>query len=212
MRRACWRRWSRAWKTDETKSDRHALAEWWRHIEGWRAKQCLRFSQDMKPGGVIKPQYAIGATLRDHARVATRDFHHDRSRPASDVGRAALPASSVPNRWMTSGGLGTMGYGLPAAMGVQIAHPDALVIDIAGEASILMNIQEMGTLAQSRCASKDIHSQQPVYGNGAAVAGAAARRALFRELLGGAARLREARGCISRRRLTERAGSIGSTM
>ena len=78
---------------------------------------------------------------------------------------------------MTSGGLGTMGYGLPAAIGVQVAHPDALVIDIAGEASILMNIQEMSTGGAVPPAGEGLHPQQPVDGHGAPVAGAAARRA-----------------------------------
>jgi acetolactate synthase-1/2/3 large subunit len=138
-----------AWKADAVRPETQALAEWWRQIDGWRAKQSLRFTQDMKPGAIIKPQHAIRrlyeitremgretfitTEVGQHQMWAAQHFHFDR-----------------PNRWMTSGGLGTMGYGLPAAMGVQIAHPDALVVDIAGEASILMNIQEMGTLAQYR--------------------------------------------------------------
>ena len=81
----------------------------------------------------IKKDIFITTEVGQHQMWAAQYFHFDR-----------------PNHWMTSGGLGTMGYGLPAAMGVQIAHPDALVIDIAGEASVLMNIQEMGTLAQYR--------------------------------------------------------------
>jgi acetolactate synthase-1/2/3 large subunit len=138
-----------AWREETTPQDRTAMAAWWRDIAGWRGIDCLKFTQDPSPGAVIKPQYAVqrlntlcAGTGRDtfittevgqHQMWAAQYFHFDK-----------------PNRWMTSGGLGTMGYGLPAAMGVQIAHPDALVIDIAGEASILMNIQEMGTLAQYR--------------------------------------------------------------
>jgi acetolactate synthase-1/2/3 large subunit len=94
---------------------------------------------------------------------------------------------------MTSGGLGTMGYGLPAAIGVQIEASDALVIDIAGEASILMNIQECRRRF-STAAGQDLHPQQPVYGHGAPVAGIAARRALLGELFRGAARFRETGG------------------
>jgi acetolactate synthase I/II/III large subunit len=135
------------WKEDDTPQDRAALAGWWSRIEGWRAKDCLRYRQDGR--GVIKPQHAV-KRLHEITRESGRDTFI-----TTEVGQHQMWAAQYfgfekPNRWMTSGGLGTMGYGLPSAMGVQIAHPDALVIDVAGEASILMNIQEMGTLAQYR--------------------------------------------------------------
>jgi acetolactate synthase-1/2/3 large subunit len=136
-----------AWKKDSHKQNRDALAQWWQQIDVWRAKQSMRFTQNRDPGSIIKPQYAIEQLYK-----ATRGRE---TFITTEVGQHQMWAAQhfkfdKPNRWMTSGGLGTMGYGLPAAMGVQIAHPDALVIDIAGEASILMNIQEMGTLAQYR--------------------------------------------------------------
>ena len=124
--------------------DRTALQAWWGQIDGWRKRDCLRYK---KSDSVIKPQYALE---RLYALTRGRDLY-----VTTEVGQHQMWAAQFlkfeePNRWMTSGGLGTMGYGLPAAMGVQIAHPDALVIDVAGEASILMNIQEMSTLAQYR--------------------------------------------------------------
>ncbi|HYZ32823.1 MAG TPA: acetolactate synthase 3 large subunit [Crenalkalicoccus sp.] len=135
-----------AWREDEAAQDRAALASWWRQIDGWRDVRCLRYEQR---GPVIKPQHAV-RRLYEITRETGRDTFI-----TTEVGQHQMWAAQhfgfeKPNRWMTSGGLGTMGYGLPAAMGVQVAHPDALVIDIAGEASILMNIQEMGTLAQYR--------------------------------------------------------------
>ena len=138
-----------AWKSAGGGADRTALAAWWKQIESWRAVDCLGFTQDMTPGSVIKPQHAI-QRLYDITRELGRETYI-----STEVGQHQMWAAQYfrfdqPNRWMTSGGLGTMGYGLPAAMGVQIAHPDALVIDIAGEASILMNIQEMSTVAQYR--------------------------------------------------------------
>ncbi|MDD2877634.1 MAG: acetolactate synthase 3 large subunit [Acidiphilium sp.] len=136
-----------AWKSDSTRQDRTALADWWQRIEVWRTKDSLKFTQSLAPGATIKPQHAIKRLW---------DMTHERNTYiTTEVGQHQMWAAQhyrfdKPNRWMTSGGLGTMGYGLPAAMGTQLAHPDALVIDIAGEASILMNIQEMGTLAQYR--------------------------------------------------------------
>jgi len=146
-----------AWHADPTPVDSQALTTWWRQIDVWRAKESLKFTQDMQPGSIIKPQYAIqrlyemthGINQGAHMPgVGKRDIFI-----TTEVGQHQMWAAQhfkfeQPNHWMTSGGLGTMGYGLPAAMGVQIAHPDALVIDIAGEASVLMNIQEMGTLSQ----------------------------------------------------------------
>jgi acetolactate synthase I/II/III large subunit len=127
------------------KPDLEALAPWWKEIEGWRARNCLAYVKDSK---VIKPQYAL-ERLYSLTRGPKDVF------VTTEVGQHQMWAAQFfkfeePKHWMTSGGLGTMGYGLPAAMGVQIAHPDALVIDIAGEASILMNIQEMSTVCQYR--------------------------------------------------------------
>ncbi|MBW6400073.1 acetolactate synthase 3 large subunit [Roseomonas sp. HJA6] len=135
-----------AWKADGEAQDKPALAAWWRQIDEWRAKDCLRYRQE---GKIIKPQHAVKRLYEITKELGRETFI------TTEVGQHQMWAAQYfgfqkPNRWMTSGGLGTMGYGLPSAMGVQIAHPDALVIDIAGEASILMNIQEMGTLAQYR--------------------------------------------------------------
>ena len=138
-----------AWQASDEPVDKPAQASWWRQIDEWKGKDSLKFTQDHKRGGIIKPQYAI-QRLFEITRARGKDTFI-----TTEVGQHQMWAAQhfhfdKPNRWMTSGGLGTMGYGLPAAMGVQIAYPDACVIDIAGEASILMNIQEMGTLAQYR--------------------------------------------------------------
>jgi acetolactate synthase-1/2/3 large subunit len=137
------------WDASAEPDDSHALAAWWRQIDEWRAKKSLKFTQDLARGSIIKPQYAVQRLFEITRERGQETFI------TTEVGQHQMWAAQhfhfeQPNHWMTSGGLGTMGYGLPAAMGVQIAHPDALVVDIAGEASILMNIQEMGTLAQYR--------------------------------------------------------------
>jgi len=136
-------------RAENAAPDRSAITAWWRQIDSWREKRSLAFVQPEAPGSIIKPQHAI-RRLYELTRQTGRETFI-----TTEVGQHQMWAAQHfgferPNRWMTSGGLGTMGYGLPAAMGVQVAHPDALVIDIAGEASILMNIQEMGTLAQYR--------------------------------------------------------------
>ncbi|MCQ8277983.1 biosynthetic-type acetolactate synthase large subunit [Acetobacteraceae bacterium KSS8] len=130
-------------------SEREALAGWWRQIDAWRSIDSLGFKQDQAASAIIKPQHAI-RRLHELALETGRDTF-----VTTEVGQHQMWAAThfqyrKPNRWMTSGGLGTMGYGLPAAVGVQVGHPDALVIDIAGEASTLMNIQELGTIAQYR--------------------------------------------------------------
>lgn len=131
------------WKTSQAKADEKALASWWKKINDWRAKDCLAYEKDAK---IIKPQLAI-------ERLYELTKHRKDVYVTTEVGQHQMWAAQhfkfeSPNHWMTSGGLGTMGYGLPAALGVQLAHPDALVLDIAGEASTLMNIQELGTIAQ----------------------------------------------------------------
>jgi acetolactate synthase-1/2/3 large subunit len=138
-----------AWTADATAQDRPALSDWWKQIDAWREIGCLRFTQDMKKGAIIRPQHAIRRLYEITKELGRETFI------TTEVGQHQMWAAQYfgferPNHWLTSGGLGTMGYGLPAAMGVQVAHPDALVIDIAGEASILMNIQEMSTLSQYR--------------------------------------------------------------
>jgi acetolactate synthase-1/2/3 large subunit len=126
-------------------SDGRARKAWWRQIDGWRARDCLRYDRARRD--VIKPQYALE---RLYALTKGRDPYITTEVGQHQMWAAQFFRFDMPYHWMTSGGLGTMGYGLPAAVGVQVAHPDALVIDIAGEASILMNIQEMSTISQYR--------------------------------------------------------------
>ncbi|MEM9497496.1 MAG: acetolactate synthase 3 large subunit [Pseudomonadota bacterium] len=133
-----------AWRARGSKTNAEGLQRWWAQIEDWRRIDCLAFSQS---GKTIKPQHAL-------ARLEALTKGHDRY-ICTEVGQHQMWAAQYmgfedPNRWMTSGGLGTMGYGTPASIGVQAAHPDALVINVAGEASWLMNMQEMGTAVQYR--------------------------------------------------------------
>ena len=134
----------RLWKAKKAKADQAALKAWWKQIEAWRGRNCLAYRNTKD---IIKPQYAL---QRLQALTKGKDVYF-----TTEVGQHQMWAAQYlhfeePNRWMTSGGLGTMGYGLPAAIGVQMAHPKALVIDVAGEASILMNMQEMSTAIQYR--------------------------------------------------------------
>jgi acetolactate synthase-1/2/3 large subunit len=134
----------RVWRAEAARADKQPLDAWWRQIEEWRDRKSLAFRNSDK---VIKPQYAV---QRLYALTKDRDVYI-----TTEVGQHQMWAAQhyhfeEPNRWMTSGGLGTMGYGLPAAIGAQLAHPKSLVIDIAGEASILMNMQEMSTAIQYR--------------------------------------------------------------
>jgi acetolactate synthase I/II/III large subunit len=124
------------------KSNKQKISKWWQQIEKWKTKQSLSF---INSDTIIKPQHAV---QRLYELTKNQDTYI-----TTEVGQHQMWAAqhykfNKPNRWMTSGGLGTMGYGLPAAVGVQVAHPKKLVIDIAGEASILMTMQEISTAVQ----------------------------------------------------------------
>ena len=132
------------WKSRGRKTQADSVQKWWSQLKEWRAVNCLSFEQK---GNIIKPQYAL-------QRLEALTKKHDRY-VTTEVGQHQMWAAQFmdfndPNRWMTSGGLGTMGYGFPASIGVQMAHPKSLVINVAGEASWLMNMQELGTAIQYR--------------------------------------------------------------
>jgi acetolactate synthase-1/2/3 large subunit len=132
------------WKARGRKTEKEALAKWQSQIQEWRDVRCLAYTQE---GPTIKPQYALErleALTKGMDRYITTEVGQHQMWAAQFLG------FEDPNRWMTSGGLGTMGYGFPASIGVQLAHRDALVINVAGEASWLMNMQEMGTAVQYR--------------------------------------------------------------
>ena len=132
----------RLWPSVSHQVDKAALKSWWDEIEHWRSRDSLRYRPNEK---VIMPQYAI---QRLYELTKDRETYITTEVGQHQMWAAQFYGFDEPNRWMTSGGLGTMGYGLPAAMGVQVAHRDALVIDIAGDASVLMTMQEMSTAVQ----------------------------------------------------------------
>jgi acetolactate synthase-1/2/3 large subunit len=132
------------WRSTSAQVDKPALDRWWKQIDRWRGRKSLAYRPSNE---VIKPQYAI---QRLYEATKDRDVYI-----TTEVGQHQMWAAQFyhfqePNRWMTSGGLGTMGYGLPASVGVQLAHPRSLVIDIAGEASVQMTMQELSTAVQYR--------------------------------------------------------------
>jgi len=132
------------WKNRNVKLDHAALSAWKRQIDGWRAVDCLKYRTNKD---VIMPQYAI---QRLYELTKDRDTYITTEVGQHQMWAAQFYRFEEPNRWMTSGGLGTMGYGLPAAVGVQTAHPKSLVIDIAGDASVQMTMQEFSCAIQYR--------------------------------------------------------------
>ncbi|MGB8245692.1 MAG: acetolactate synthase 3 large subunit [Pseudolabrys sp.] len=134
----------RLWRTGAIHPDKKSLQAWWAQIDKWRARKSLAYRSS---SDVIKPQYAI---QRLYELTKDRDAYITTEVGQHQMWAAQFYGFQEPNRWMTSGGLGTMGYGLPASVGVQLAHPKSLVIDIAGEASVLMTMQELSTAVQYR--------------------------------------------------------------
>ena len=136
----------KVWKGTQAKIDAKALKAWWQEMNAWRSVDCLKFKQE---GKVIKPQHAL-TRLWELCREAKKEPY-----VTTEVGQHQMWAAQhfgfeAPNKWLTSGGLGTMGYGFPAAIGAQMGNPDSITICIAGDASIQMNIQELGTATQYR--------------------------------------------------------------
>ena len=134
----------RIWKNRGYQTKKDSLSKWWNKIDGWKKIDCLRYSNSKE---IIKPQYAVERlyelTKNTETIITTEVGQHQ-------MWAAQFYKFEDPKKWLTSGGLGTMGYGFPAAIGAQVANPNSLVIDIAGESSILMNIQEMSTAVQHR--------------------------------------------------------------
>jgi acetolactate synthase-1/2/3 large subunit len=137
-------------QASEIKQDQEALANWWEQIEKWRSIECLKYEQ--KPDAPIKPQYVLDLLYK---------ITKGNAFVASDVGQHQMWTAQFykfdkPRRWVNSGGLGTMGFGLPAAMGIQLAHPKAQVVCVAGDGGIQMNIQELSTCQQEKLPIKVI--------------------------------------------------------
>ena len=147
-------------------ADAARLGEWWQRIEGWKAKYPLGYEDSSD--NEIKPQYMIQALYEATKGEAI---------VSSDVGQHQMWTAQyydfpAPRRWINSGGLGTMGFGLPAAMGAAVGCPERLVCCVAGDGSVQMNAQELATCAQERDPDQGVHHEQRVPGHGAPMAGA----------------------------------------